>query len=66
MRVSIHAEFEKDFDGFDGELTYTWDNIEDLTDMSQYLTNALQALGYTYVEDVGISKGMGEVVWGGF
>jgi hypothetical protein len=66
MKVSIHAEFEKDFDGFDGELVYSWDNVEDLTDVSQFLTSAVQAMGYTYVEDVGLQKKDGDVVWGGF
>jgi hypothetical protein len=66
MKVSIHAEFEKDFDGFDGELVYTWDNVEDLIEVSQFLTSAVQAMGYTYVEDVGLQKKDGDVVWGGF
>jgi hypothetical protein len=66
MKVSIHAEFEKDFDGFDGKLIYTRDGIEDLTDVSQFLTSAVQAMGFTYVQDVGLDKGDGCVVWGGF
>jgi len=66
MKVSIHAEFNKDRDGFDGELVYSWDNIEDLTDVSHFLTSAVQAMGFNYVEDVGLQKGIGDVVWGGF
>lgn len=66
MKITIHAKFNQDPDGFDGELFYSWDNIEDLTDVSQFLTNGVQALGFTYVQDVGLDKGNGDVVWGGF
>lgn len=66
MKVSIHAKFDKDPDGFDGELVYSWDNVEDLTDVSHFLTSAVQAMGFTYIEDVGLQKKDGDTVWGGF
>jgi len=66
MKVSILVEFDKDPDGFDGELVYSWDNVEDLTDVSHFLTGAVQAMGFTYIEDVGLQKKDGDVVWGGF
>lgn len=66
MKVSIHAKFNKEPDGFDGELIYSWDNIEDLIAVSQYLTSAVQAMGFTYIEDVGLQKKDGDTVWGGF
>ena len=67
MKITFIAEFsEEDGDGFEGVMTYTRDEVENLTEVSQFLSDALRGAGFSYVEDVGFRYEDGEEIWGGF
>jgi len=67
MKITFIAEFSReDGDGFDGVMTYTRDEVEDLTGVSQFLSDAIRGAGFSYVEDVGFRYEDGEEIWGGF
>lgn len=67
MKITFIAEFsEEDGDGFEGVMTYTRDEVENLTEVSQFLSDAIRGAGFSYVEDVGFRYESGVEVWGGF
>ena len=66
MKITFIAEFsEEDGDGFEGVMTYTRDEVENLTEVSQFLSDAIRCAGFSYVEDVGFRYEDGEEIWGG-
>jgi hypothetical protein len=67
MKITVFAEFSKEQgDGFDGTMTYTRDDLENLTELAQFLSDAIRGAGFSYVEDVGFRYEDGEEIWGGF
>lgn len=64
MRVSLHFNFYKEDDGFEGSATFDRENIEDLYELGQFLSQAVQGAGFTYVKDVGFLKDSGDETWG--
>ena len=65
MRVNMEFVFEKEADGFDGILSSSRDDVEDLYTMAQFITDAVKVAGFSYVVDVGFEKSDGEMVFGG-
>jgi hypothetical protein len=66
MKITFIAEFsEEDGDGFEGVMTYTRDEVGNLTEVSQFLSDAIRGAGFPYVEDVGFRYEDGEEIWGG-
>ena len=66
MKITFIAEFsEEDGDGFEAVMTYTRDEVENLTEVSQFLSDAIRGSGCSYVEDVGFRYEDGEEIWGG-
>ena len=66
MRVTIMFESTNEDDGFDGATTIVRNEVDDLITLARVFTEAAQAGGFTYVEDVGFEKNDGEMVFGGF
>lgn len=66
MKLSIVAEFEEELDGHTGKLAFTRDEVETLQELAYFYQMAATAVGFTYVDNVGISKGNGEEVWSSF
>tara|TARA_R110000822_G_scaffold171179_1_gene310968 strand:- start:534 stop:734 length:201 start_codon:yes stop_codon:yes gene_type:complete len=66
MRVTIIFEGTHEEDGFDGTTTLVRNEIDDLYALGRAYTDAAQAGGFTYVEDVAFEKDDGNMVFGGF
>jgi hypothetical protein len=70
MKLTIVAECEEEFDGYTGVLTLSRDNVETLHDLAFFFESASTAIGFTYVDNVGISKslskGKSEIIWSSF
>lgn len=67
MKITFIAELsEEDGDGYNGVMTYTREGVENLTEVSQFLSDAIRGAGFSYVEDVGFRYEDGEEIWGGF
>ena len=67
MKITFFAEFtEGGGDGFDGTMLYVRNDIENLTELSQFLSDAIRGSGFSYVEDVGFRYQDGEELWGSF
>lgn len=66
MKLSILAEFDEYVDGHTGSLVFSRDDVEDLQALAYFYQMATTAIGFTYVDNVGISKGNGEEVWSSF
>ena len=64
MRVDIEFYFNKDEDGFDGNVRVSRDSVEDLYEVSRVITDAINGAGFSYVEDTGFQKNNGEELWG--
>ena len=64
MRVSIDFQFDTEFDGYEGHSSASRDNVEDLYTMAQFITDAMNGAGFTYVVDVGFEKDDGNIVFG--
>lgn len=64
MRIEITSHFDKEDDGFDGVLTYSRDNVDDLYTLAQYLADFTRGVGYDYVVNVGFEKDDGSVLFG--
>lgn len=57
--------YKEDYDTLSENTTIiTRDNVDDLTDMMDFLGDALRGLGFTYVENVGWEDSKGNVNWG--
>lgn len=66
MKLTIVAEFEEELDGHTGQLVFSRDEVENLQDLAYFYQMATTAIGFTYVDNVGISKGNGDEVWSSF
>lgn len=67
MDIEVNFTFrEDDGDGFDGHLSYRRDKVEALEEICQFLTDGLRGSGFSYVENVGIEKDDGSMVFGMF
>jgi len=66
MHIDIGFTFRKDTDGFDGHLSYRRDEVENLEEFCQFITDALRGAGFSYVENVGIEKDDGTMTFGRF
>ena len=64
MRVSMDFYFDKEIDGYDGELCVSRSDVEDLYALAQFVTQCVQGAGFNYVTDVGFEKDDGNIVFG--
>ena len=64
MDIQITFSFEKEVDGVDGYVTHERREVEDLYELSQFLTDAVRGAGFSYVVNTGFEKDNGEVVFG--
>jgi hypothetical protein len=64
MNINVTINFEKDIDGVDGYTTHYREDIEDLYQLAQYLTDVVRGAGFSYVVNTGFEKDDGEVVFG--
>lgn len=66
MKIYIAVESNKEDDGVETSVTYTYNNMEDLNDLAWAFSEAARAIGFTYVEQVGIKTEGGKEVWSEF
>ena len=66
MKLTIVAEFEEELDGHTGVLTLSREDIETLQELAYFYQIATSALGFTYVDNVGLSKEGAGVTWSSF
>jgi hypothetical protein len=66
MKISITFTHTQEEDGFDGQTGAVRDNVIDLYEAAQVLTDAFRGAGFSYVVNVGFEKDDGEVVFGQF
>lgn len=66
MRVSLQFDFGAEEDGFDGTLTYTRIEVDDLYALAQMFTDAVRGAGFSYVVNTGFERDDGNVVFGEF
>jgi hypothetical protein len=66
MKLTIVAEFEEERDGHTGTLTFSRNEVETLQELAYFYQMATTAIGFTYVDNVGISKGNGAELWSSF
>ena len=64
MRVCITFSFDKETDGVDGYATHEREDVEDLYELAQFLTDTVRGAGFSYVVNTGFEKDNGEVVFG--
>jgi hypothetical protein len=64
MLINIEAHYDKEWDGLEGSVRISRDNVETLQDIANAVKSFLLGAGFTYVEDVGFSKDDGSMVWG--
>ena len=66
MKVSILFEECKEDVGYDGQVILTRDDIEDLTQLANFLSDAVRGAGFSYVNTVAFEKDDGDMVFGDF
>lgn len=66
MRVSILFEECKDDVGYDGTVFHLREDIQDLTQLSDFLADAVRGAGFSYVNAVAFERDDGEMVWGNY
>lgn len=64
MRVDISFYFGEKEDGVDGYVTHSRQDVEDLYELAQFLTDAVRGAGFSYVVNTGFEKDNGEVTFG--
>ena len=64
MKISVLIEFDKENDGVDGSVCHTRENIEDLYELAQFMTDAVRGAGFSYVVNTGFEKEDGDVLFG--
>ena len=64
MNIQITFSFEKEVDGVEGYVTHSREDVEDLYELAQFLTDAVRGAGFSYVVNTGFEKDNGEVVFG--
>jgi hypothetical protein len=53
-----------DFYFYEGSLSVSRDDVEDLYALAQFVTQCVQGAGFNYVTDVGFEKDDGNIVFG--
>jgi hypothetical protein len=66
MRVQIIVHWDEEDDAVSGTMTISRDDVDTLNQLAHFYEMAAVAMGFTYVDGVGLSKGQGEVVWSNF
>lgn len=66
MKLTIVAEFEGEFDGHTGTLTYTRENVETLEDLAHFYQKVATDLGFTYVIAAALRTRDKQVIWSSF
>lgn len=66
MKVSILFEECKEDVGFDGMVFHIRDDIQDLTQLANFLSDAVRGAGYSYVNTVAFEKDDGDMVFGDY
>jgi hypothetical protein len=64
MRVDIEFYFDKEVDGFEGNLRISRDEVDDLYSLAQMITDAVRGAGFDYVINTGFEKDDGNVIFG--
>lgn len=64
MKVSILFEECKEDVGFDGQILHIRDDIENLMQLADFLTDAVRGAGFSYVKNVGFEKDDGSMTYG--
>jgi isopenicillin N synthase-like dioxygenase len=64
MNIQITFSFEKEVDGVEGYVTHNREDVEDLYEVAQMLTDVVRSAGFSYVVNTGFEKDNGEVVFG--
>ena len=64
MKVSILFEECKEDVGYDGSVFHLREDIEDLTQLADFLGDAVRGAGFSYVTAVAFERADGEMVWG--
>ena len=66
MKVSILFQECKEDVGYDGEVLHTRADIEDLTQLANFLSDAVRGAGFSYVNTVAFEKDDGDMVFGDY
>lgn len=64
MRVNIDFYFDKEEDGVSGSARFCREDVDDLYELAQLMTDAVRGAGFSYVVNTGFEKDNGEVVFG--
>lgn len=66
MRIEITAYNDQEEDGFEGVISSTRYDVEDLQTFAQQITDFTRGIGFSYVVNVGFEKDDGSVTFGVF
>jgi hypothetical protein len=66
MRVKITAYLDEEEDGVQSIMTLERESVDTIEQLAHFYEMAAVAMGFTFVDGVGLSKGQGEVVWSNF
>ena len=64
MKVSILFEECKDDVGFDGKVLHVRDDIENLMQLADFLSDAVRGAGFSYVTNVAFEQDNGKMTFG--
>jgi len=64
MKVSILFEECKDNVGFDGQVLHVRDDIENLMQLADFLSDAVRGAGFSYVTNVAFEQKDGKMTFG--
>lgn len=64
MRVCIDFYFDKEEDGVSGSARFAREDVEDLYELAQLMTDAVRGAGFSYVVNTGFEREDGQVVFG--
>lgn len=66
MKVSILFQECKEDVGYDGMVSHIRDDIQNLTELANFLSDAVRGAGYSYVNTVAFEKDDGDMVFGDY
>lgn len=66
MKVSILFEEVAEDVGYNGTVAFERDNIDDLTQLANLLSDAVRGAGFSYVNTVAFEKDDGDMVFGDY
>jgi len=64
MKVSILFEECKDDVGFDGQVLHVRNDIENLMQLADFLSDAVRGAGFSYVTNVAFEQNNGKMTFG--